>query len=219
MAIIYNGTTISQDHTIKYNDQDLAEVWVCDTSTACCTKVWSKNRGLRIVRPAQQQVYCCEYPLQGENVWSCLGEGQGRVRWNRNGDYEYRNDGETAEFNTNICVYNYTDSPVEIHFDVSQVQYDAVACVPDEGVDSLIIRNPDSTPVFTIPPHTVCAPITRTVSVCCCQETYIGGNQYDNCPSSICLVGSSGYCFSVCQNGTRLLHRCMNCTTDCCLIP
>ena len=89
---------------IMFNSCPVEEVWVCDISTACCEKVWSKCTGLHIVRPAQIQVYCCEYPLSGENVWDCLGEGQGLVRWNRNANFEYRNDDETAEFNTNICV-------------------------------------------------------------------------------------------------------------------
>lgn len=37
MAIIYNGTTLS---SLKYNGTNVDVVWVCDTSTTCCTKVF-----------------------------------------------------------------------------------------------------------------------------------------------------------------------------------
>lgn len=37
MAIIYNGTPVS---SLKYNEENIDVVWVCDTSTTCCTKVF-----------------------------------------------------------------------------------------------------------------------------------------------------------------------------------
>ena len=37
MAIIYNGTQLS---SLKYNGKNVDVVWVCDTSTTCCTKVF-----------------------------------------------------------------------------------------------------------------------------------------------------------------------------------
>lgn len=37
MSIIYNGTPIS---SLKYNGENVDVVWVCDTSTTCCTKVF-----------------------------------------------------------------------------------------------------------------------------------------------------------------------------------
>lgn len=38
MAIIYNGTQLTN---IKFGDTNLKEVWVNDTSTTCCTLVWT----------------------------------------------------------------------------------------------------------------------------------------------------------------------------------
>lgn len=38
MAIIYNGTNVS---SIKFGDTSLKEVYYCDTSTSCCTLVWT----------------------------------------------------------------------------------------------------------------------------------------------------------------------------------
>ncbi len=37
MAIIYNGTQLSK---LTYNGKNVDVVWVCDTSTTCCTKVF-----------------------------------------------------------------------------------------------------------------------------------------------------------------------------------
>lgn len=40
MAIIYNGTELN---TLTYNGTELTGVWVCDTSTACCIKVFPET--------------------------------------------------------------------------------------------------------------------------------------------------------------------------------
>lgn len=37
MSIIYNGTPV---RSLKYNGENVSVVWVCDTSTTCCTKVF-----------------------------------------------------------------------------------------------------------------------------------------------------------------------------------
>lgn len=60
MAIIYNGTPIS---SLKYNGENVDVVWVCDTSTTCCTKVFyppERTIAASIVCPYSDidSVYC-----------------------------------------------------------------------------------------------------------------------------------------------------------------
>lgn len=70
MAIIYNGTPLTK---LTYNGVNVGAVWVCDTRTTCCTKVF----------PETSLSYSyCEYPLpptislQDTCYWEYVDEGK-----------------------------------------------------------------------------------------------------------------------------------------------
>ena len=94
MAIIYNGTTLNG---LTYNNTTVREVWVCDTSTATCTKVFpdavvipfnylavdtdlsSLNRSINA--SACKGCCCFAYTNNDLRVYACSGNGIG-IRYN-----------------------------------------------------------------------------------------------------------------------------------------
>jgi hypothetical protein len=46
MALIYNGTTLSNNDSIMFNGTRALAIYVCDTATTTCTKVWPSQNSL-----------------------------------------------------------------------------------------------------------------------------------------------------------------------------
>lgn len=213
MAIIYNGTTISQDHTIKYNNTDVTEVWVCDTSTACCTKVWSKNRGLRVVRPGTitNSLISMTYDYTTIGEWQTLTETL-ELKGIPGCCFQFRNNSEMITLNSGICVYNYTDSPVTICFCNGGTNTYYIS----DGISSLGLEAKSLPGTLTIPANTVCENISFTCSTLECQGCSL--NPDEDIGSCICIYSSpaTAYAWCIYHNGTRLYCGLPSVSVDCC---
>lgn len=213
MAIIYNGTTISPDDNIRFGDTDLTEVWFCDTSTTCCTKVWNKNRGIRIVRPGT--ILCSlvsmtyDYTSIGE--WQTLTETL-ELRGIPECCFQFRNNSEKITLNTGICVYNYTNCPVTICF--CNGYYTAYHI--SDGISDLALETNNLPGTLTIPANTICENISFTCSTYNCQ--FCSLSEGDETGSCICIYAYPTQAPSWCvyYNGTRLYCGSTSVSVDCC---
>lgn len=153
MALIYNGTTIAGTYHIDYNGTDLDEVWVCDTSTSCCEKVWSKCRGVRLCFSSISGRLACDLNVvcAADNQWSdgtaytsftncpiyfgCICGNGACGTYNPNNATEFKYNiplGEGICSCSNVCIANFTDETICVQFNngayLGQFGSDAPTC-------------------------------------------------------------------------------------------
>ena len=126
MAIVYNGTTVS-NAGISYNGGTVNEVWVCDTSNATCTKVYPDvnclticNRGVinELVSPPNSDgvyTYVCPHGT------ICVDQGMG---WSIYTITDACSDGRTNDnFDMGLCIIANQVAPDNIDVKVTYSCY------------------------------------------------------------------------------------------------